>query len=85
MDQDAEIRDLKAALSETKWAVASLAVCIAQTLAEHDPSLQKSLTRTFEQWHRELGSRARPEAKEIAAMFGRAFVDPAFPMSSIPP
>ena len=85
MDQDAEIRDLKASLLETKLAVAGLVTCIAQTLAESDPKLGARLTRNFEEWHRGLASRPRSDAKEIAVMFGRAFVDHAFPMSSIPP
>ena len=50
MAHGAEIRDLKAALLETKWAVATLAVCIAQTLAESDPKLGERLTRTFAEW-----------------------------------
>jgi len=82
MDYDAEIRDLKAALIETKLGVAGLATCIAQTLATCDPSSQPILATNLRTWSGTLAQRQRPEAKEIALLFGRAFVDPAWPMSS---
>jgi hypothetical protein len=85
MDHDVEIRDLKASLLETKLALVGLVTCIARTLAESDPKLAERLTRTFEEWHRGLSSRPRSDAREIAVMFGRAFVDPAFPLSPTPP
>jgi hypothetical protein len=47
MDYEEEIRDLKAALLETKWAVASLGVCIAQTLAACDPKSHTILSSYF--------------------------------------
>lgn len=85
MDQEAEIRDLKAALAEIKFGAAGLAVCIAQTLAASDPTFQKRLASTLRDWFGRLESRQQPDAREIALMFGRAFADQAFPLSSEPP
>jgi hypothetical protein len=85
MDYEAEIKDLKAALLETQWAVAALAVCIAQTLAACDPKSRTILSSTLRDWLGRLEYRARPEAMNIALMFGRALIDPAFPLSSTPP
>lgn len=85
MDHEAEIKALKAALSEHKLAVVGLATCLAQTLAASDPRFRSSLTTTLRNWAGQLEHRGQWEALEIALMFGQAFVDPAFPMSSEPP
>ena len=77
-----EINDIRAALVETRFGVAGLVTCIAQTLAESDPKMGERSTKNFQEWYRHLGSRPRTEAKEIGVLFGRAVVDPAFPFSS---
>jgi hypothetical protein len=85
MDYEQEIRDLKAALLETKWAVAGLGVCIAQTLATCDPKSRIILSSILRNWMGTMEHRQRSDGMEIALMFGRALVDPAFPFSSTPP
>jgi hypothetical protein len=85
VDYEAEIKDIKAALLETQIGVVGLSVCVAQTLVACDPRSHAMLSNTLRRWLGTLEKRARPEAKEIAVIFGRVFVDPAFPLSSTPP
>lgn len=85
MDYEAEINALKASLLETKTAVAGLGVCIAQTLVACDPKSKAILTNNLRDWLGHSQLRGQTHAQEIALIFGRAFVDPAFPLSYIPP
>jgi hypothetical protein len=85
MDYETEIRDLKAALLETKMAVAGLGVCIAQTLERYDPKLRPILTSNLRDWLGQARFREQTHVQEVVLMLGHAFVDPAFPLSSIPP
>jgi hypothetical protein len=85
MTVEEEIRDLKASLLETRIGAVSLLVCVVQSLAEVDPTLRERVASNLRQWHGRAANRARPEARQMAEMFGQALVDPAFPMSSDPP
>lgn len=85
MDHEREIRDLKASLEETKFAVAALAVAVAEAVADSDPTFQKRLTSKLRNLVGSVSNRQMADAQDIVLMFGRAFVDPAFPLSSTPP
>jgi hypothetical protein len=85
MDYEREIRDLKAALLETKTAVAGLGLCIAQTLVACYPKSKAILTNNLRNWLGQSEFRGQTHSQEIALIFGRAFVEPSFPMSYEPP
>ena len=85
MDYEQEIRGLKASLQETKFAVAQLAVFLADVAAHSTPTFRERLSSNVQSLWGSVSNRQMEDARDIVLMFGRAFVDPAFPLSSDPP
>jgi hypothetical protein len=67
------------ALDQTKVGAEALALCIAQTLCERDPSLRTAMqTNTLSAYYA-LQNRGDDGAAEMLGAFGRALFDPSFP------
>jgi hypothetical protein len=74
-DTDAELRKI---IAETKRGAAAIAVCIARTLAESDPTLPRRLSVKAHEMYEQLCERGEAHAGEMMFVFGRALLDPSF-------
>ena len=70
---DQEIRKI---VDQTKMGAAAVGVCIAQILAESDPTLPERLNNRAHLMYRHLCDVGMEHAAEIVFSFGRALVDP---------
>lgn len=69
-------KGFKSEIDQTKAGVAAIAVCIAQTLAESDPTIPERLKPRLDHWYHELSDRGEPHGAELMYMFRRALSDP---------
>jgi hypothetical protein len=85
MDHEQEILDLKISLEETKFALVKLAVFLAEVASHSTPTFRQRLASNLQNLLGSVSNRQTEDARNIVLMFGRALVDPAFPLSSDPP
>ncbi len=85
MDYEQEIRDLKVSLEETRFAMVKLAVFLAEVASHSTPTFRERLSSNLQSLLGSVANRQTEDARNIVLLFGRALVDPAFPLSSDPP